>query len=677
MKVLELRFKNLNSLYGEWTIDFTNPEYTSNGIFALTGPTGAGKSTILDAICLSLYGATPRLGKITKKGNEIMSRQTGECYAEVVFESQDGRFLCHWEQRRARKKADGNLQDQEHQIADAETGKLIENKKSLVSRVVEEKTGMDFDRFTRSILLAQGGFDTFLKANIEQKSKILEQITGTQIYTEISRRVHERQRNEQEKLKLLEAETSGIEILDLEQEKKIEHQIETTQEQETALAGKLVESKKAVAWRTLIDDLNKEIVNLEKEAVTLNHEIETFKPGRAKLDQAIKAATLDGSFEALKVIRKQQADDLASLKIEETTLPEIISQADKQVGELKTAEQQTLKAKAALEAAAPLIQRIRSLDQKLFEQKNAIAEITTSCTKDTEQIQTDKQTLLKEQERHADAQRSINSANEYLEAHTKDEWLVSNLAGVEQQLQGLLSRQQQIAQKQSDLKKAETVLEQTAKKLDKCKKQSGLCKQELKAAAKKFQQGKDTLSEVLGDRLLREYRTEKETLLREMAFISKIAELEDHRANLEDGKPCPLCGAKDHPFAKGNMPVPDKIEKKIVSLTTIIARAEDLGTANEKLEKAETNARKRLIDSKNQEEIAATEKKAAGKTLVQLQKDFAEINTNISEQKDSIFNKLKPLGIVHPAEEGVSSLIGSLKVRLKKMAGPGQEKDGN
>jgi len=213
MKILELRCKNLNSLYGEWVIDFTDPEYVANGIFALTGPTGAGKSTILDAICLALYGATPRLGKITKAGNEIMSRQTGECYAEVLFESQAGRFRCHWEQRRARKRAEGKLQDQEHQIADADTGRLIETKKSLVGKVIEEKTGMDFDRFTRSILLAQGAFDTFLKADDEQKSRILEQISGTGIYSEISRRVHERQRDERDKLNLLQAETSGIAIL--------------------------------------------------------------------------------------------------------------------------------------------------------------------------------------------------------------------------------------------------------------------------------------------------------------------------------------------------------------------------------------------------------------------------------------------------------------------------------
>jgi exonuclease SbcC len=75
------------------------------------------------------------------------------------------------------------------------------------------------------------------------------------------------------------------------------------------------------------------------------------------------------------------------------------------------------------------------------------------------------------------------------------------------------------------------------------------------------------VSQLLGDRLLREYRTEKETLLREMAFLTKIAELEDHRAKLEDGKPCPLCGATEHPFAEGNVPVPDETEKKIDALT--------------------------------------------------------------------------------------------------------------
>jgi len=104
MRILQVRFKNLNSLVGEWQIDLMHPAFASDGIFAITGPTGAGKTTILDAICLALYGRTPRLNKVTKSGNEIMSRQTGECFAEVTFETQSGRFRCHWSQHRARKK---------------------------------------------------------------------------------------------------------------------------------------------------------------------------------------------------------------------------------------------------------------------------------------------------------------------------------------------------------------------------------------------------------------------------------------------------------------------------------------------------------------------------------------------------------------------------------------------
>ena len=122
MRILGVRFKNLNSLVGEWQIDFTHPAYASDGIFAITGPTGAGKTTIMDAVCLALYGSTPRLNKVTKSGNEIMSRQTGECFAEVTFETGKGRYRCHWSQRRARKKPDGELQQARHEIADADTG---------------------------------------------------------------------------------------------------------------------------------------------------------------------------------------------------------------------------------------------------------------------------------------------------------------------------------------------------------------------------------------------------------------------------------------------------------------------------------------------------------------------------------------------------------------------------
>ncbi|HBA54897.1 MAG TPA: hypothetical protein DCZ04_10730, partial [Syntrophorhabdus aromaticivorans] len=144
MRILGVRFKNLNSLTGEWHIDFTHPAYTSDGIFAITGPTGAGKTTILDAVCLGLYGRTPRLDRVTKSSNEIMSRQAGECFAEVTFETQKGRFRCHWSQHRARKRSEGELQQARHEIADIDSGAVLESKVAQVNELVEKVTGMDF-----------------------------------------------------------------------------------------------------------------------------------------------------------------------------------------------------------------------------------------------------------------------------------------------------------------------------------------------------------------------------------------------------------------------------------------------------------------------------------------------------------------------------------------------------
>jgi len=665
MKILELRFKNLNSLYGEWVIDFTDPEYVSNGIFALTGPTGAGKSTILDAICLALYGATPRLGKITKSGNEIMSRQTGECYAEVLFESQAGRFRCHWEQRRARKKAEGNLQDQQHQIADDATGKPIETKKSLVGGIIEEKTGMDFDRFTRSILLAQGGFDTFLKADVEQKSKILEQITGTEIYSEISRRVHERQRDEREKLNILNAETSGIVVLEPEQEKEIQEDLATNQKQETELAGKSTETGKAITWLTTIEDLKKEILSLTDEAAKLKADTEAFKPERAKLEQAVKAALLSGTYATLTSLRKQQTDDQASLKTDEAALPELESSTNTQAEALKAAEQLTLKTKEELKTAAPLIQKIRSLDQKIAEQTNSISEGSDACTKEAAKIETDKKARVKEQEKQAAAEQTLEAAELYLKENSRDEWLISGLTGIEEQLGNLLAKQQEITQRDTDLKKADTAVADATKKLESATNQCSLKKQELESAIKNLQQGKDALSELLGDKLLREYRTDKETLLREMAFIKKIEELEDHRANLKDGKPCPLCGSIEHPFAEGNVPVPDEIEQKIESLTKLITKAEDQETTIKKLEQAETTARKNLNDSEKLEIGAINGKKAAEKTLAELKDTLSKLRTGFDVLKLAVSGKLEPLGITEISKSDVGVLLESLKSRLK------------
>jgi len=665
MRILQVRFKNLNSLVGEWEIDLAHPAFASDGIFAITGPTGAGKTTILDAICLALYGRTPRLNKVTKSGNEIMSRQTGECFAEVTFETQTGRYRCHWSQHRARKKPDGELQAPKHEIAHADSGEIFESKIRGVADQIESATGMDFDRFTRSMLLAQGGFAAFLQAAPDDRAPILEQITGTEIYSQISIRVHERQREEREKLNLLQAETAGIVLLEPEQEQEIGQALETRQKEETDLATKFADTGKAIAWLTTLDGLKKEIVSLADEASKLQGDIEAFKPDREKLDRALSAASLDGAYATLTATRKQQADDRAGLKAEEEALPGLESSAKEQAEVLKSAEQQTVRAKEELKAATPTLQKVRSLDQKLADQKKAVSKGEEDCKKDAKKIDGDKKTRLEEQEKRSKAQETQDLVDGYIMEHAQDEWLISDLAGVEEQVGGLLSKQKEIVQKEVDQESATTALELAIKSLDDRQKQSGIRQQALEDTSKQLQQGKDALSQLLGDRLLREYRTEKETLLREMAFLTKIAELEDHRAKLEDGKPCPLCGATKHPFAEGNVPVPDGTELKINALTKLISNAENQEAVIKKLEETESLARNNLTEAEKLESAATNDQKAAEKALAEVKDDLVKLRAVFAERRQAVSTKLLPLGIADIPETDLSSLIETLRARLK------------
>ena len=180
MRIHTIRLANLNALAGEWEIDLDHPAYADN-IYALTGPTGAGKTTILDAISLALYGRTPRLERIGKAGNETMSRHSGHCHAEITFSTRAGCYRSHWSQHRARRKAGGELQNPRHELADAASGEILATGLKDTAAAIEKLTGMDYQRFTRAMLLAQGDFAAFLRAAPDERAPLLEQITGTAI----------------------------------------------------------------------------------------------------------------------------------------------------------------------------------------------------------------------------------------------------------------------------------------------------------------------------------------------------------------------------------------------------------------------------------------------------------------------------------------------------------------
>ncbi|WGK69808.1 AAA family ATPase [Candidatus Haliotispira prima] len=227
MKLHKLRLRNLNSLQGTWELNLASPALLSEGLFLISGPTGAGKTTILDAICLALYGQTPRLGKISKSNNEIMSRGCADCLAQLSFSATDGGqvYVAGWRQSRARRKADGNLQEPERELSLAAGGKILASKIKDVEAAVENLTGLEYEQFKRSILLAQGDFAAFLEAKTGERADILEKITGTEIYRRISELCFQRSKREREALSLLQKEQALNLPLVPEQRTSLEQQV--------------------------------------------------------------------------------------------------------------------------------------------------------------------------------------------------------------------------------------------------------------------------------------------------------------------------------------------------------------------------------------------------------------------------------------------------------------------
>jgi DNA repair protein SbcC/Rad50 len=249
MKILSLRLKNLNSLKGEWKIDFSAAPFADSGLFAITGPTGAGKTTLLDAICLALYHRTPRMGTLSASGNELMTRHTADCLAEVEFEVKGQGYRAFWSQRRARDKVDGALQAPKVELARIAGGEILTDKIREKESLTAELTGLDFERFTKSMLLAQGGFAAFLEAGANQRAELLEELTGTEVYGRISQQVYERTKAAEQALNLLQSRAQGMELLDEAQRGELQTEHQRLSQEEAPLLARQQSLQAQHRWR--------------------------------------------------------------------------------------------------------------------------------------------------------------------------------------------------------------------------------------------------------------------------------------------------------------------------------------------------------------------------------------------------------------------------------------------
>ncbi|MGB0565503.1 MAG: AAA family ATPase [Alteromonas macleodii] len=378
MRILTLRLKNLNALKGEWKIDFTQSPFIDNGLFAITGPTGAGKTTLLDAICLALYHQTPRLGPISTSNNDIMTRGTAECLAEVEFDIKGKAYRAFWSMRRARGKVDGNLQSADVELAEVESGKVLATQVRPKSEEIEKLTGLNFARFTKSMMLSQGDFAAFLNANEADRAELLEELTGTEIYGQISQAVHQQFSDAKQKKKEFAIKLDGVTLLSDEQITQLEEEQAQTKSQVSAFNQTLVQLQKQQQWQQAFNANELTIKEASEAQQTANNAINEARQELDLLTQSEPAEKLRLPF-----LQKN------GLQQDVTRYKERLDGKAAQLPDLKTQKAQlSLEVMNAEQALVLTKQQSSELEKRINEQvvplDNQIAQLTTEQQKANE-----------------------------------------------------------------------------------------------------------------------------------------------------------------------------------------------------------------------------------------------------------------------------------------------------
>ena len=519
MKILAIRGRNLASLEGDFEIDFTVEPLLSAGIFAISGPTGAGKSTLLDTMCLALFARTPRTDqakennvKLQDVSNEQLSqsdprfllrRGTSSGFAEVDFMALNGhRYRTRWSVARARDKENGRLQNPRLALYNLDKEEEEQGTRSDLQARIIDLIGLTFEQFTRSVLLAQNDFSTFLKAEQGEKASLLEKLTGTELYSAISRQIFERNARAKEAFDLIQTRIQGIELLTDEEENDLR----------TRLAGTEKELQRVEKAKAEQQALQEAVRSIEQQ-ITIRQRQQ--KEAADKLVHATELLTV-ARHEYEKGVEEQQQSEtrFKSLQQEILQARKLDIQLDAAIRDLSHSEQQlknvTLrKGEAEKKYQAAVLRRRQGAEE--------IARLTAwrERYKKKERIAEQLSALLL----HLDAASATRSG---MEAAVRSiETLRQEMAALNKQLSDL---QQTSANKQQALKRAEADYRNL--------------EEELKA-----------VDAPALDKQIEKLRQEREQLLIEQARLEASGNIKDLRGRLQDGQPCPVCGSTHHPFA--------------------------------------------------------------------------------------------------------------------------------
>jgi DNA repair protein SbcC/Rad50 len=389
MRVLAIRGSNLASLAGFFQIDMTSDPLATAGLFAITGETGAGKSTILDALCLALYGSFPRLkrgktesvpdpsGDAISASDErtILQRGRGHGFAEVDFVGTDGKtYRARWETRRAFKRANGGLQAATRTLSCVDDGSTVAGSVNAVKEKIPGLTGLTFDQFCRTVVLAQGEFDQFLGAANSERGELLEKITGTEIYAQISSAVFERNRAEQEALKGHRERLNDLHVFSVDERASLEAQRNQLAEQVQAHQRRASELDCTLQFRTRVRQLRSEAEKAEGELSNAQAASDAAIDDRTRLSKVRVAESLRPLHQQLVSVRielpsAEQATTKASFKLQSAQETERLAQQN-----LDNTQAAEAEAQAACGSFEPEWTKASILDESITQQTEATGE---------------------------------------------------------------------------------------------------------------------------------------------------------------------------------------------------------------------------------------------------------------------------------------------------------------
>ncbi|MEM1178596.1 MAG: AAA family ATPase [Acidobacteriota bacterium] len=596
MKIDRVSIENLASLKGRQPdIELTGLDFEDVGLIAITGSTGAGKTTVLDAICLALFDRTPRLRQRGQDPRELLTRGTARASAVVDLTLDDGsRWTCEWSVHRARNQADGALQASKQRITDRSTGEILAEGKKNVQALVERHLGLSFEQFTGVILLAQGAFATFLESSDAERSALLERLTGTEIYSRLGRAAFERHKALREEFESRESQWRSDEPLDAARRTAIEHDLDDLAPRLVRLDAHLASIQGRLAWLDRHGELARRLADAEAR---LQGALE--RRGRVDLDRA----------------RASRAEAALRLEVH-------LSAADAAAGRAQSAEERSERADRTLEHTAEALSRERRAAQRALatlgrvtgaaEEHRRRVEAFSAAT--PERLQT-----VRDRRREARAleQAAAGLAEDLRQVDSRGQSARSALEEATRRLEAAKAKAADLEALDGDLKrrrresvgdvgrdvlaKRDIWLQQAQKlrsDLERLDPEGLTARLEDSRIEERKARAKHDASKALADGAERDLALHEKVL--RLAEVG--ADLSRHRDQLEPGEPCPLCGSLDHPrpLSDGEGDAREALrdaEARRLSLARERGRAaEELQRAEKALGQAETE--RRLAESR-------------------------------------------------------------------------------